>query len=158
MIYRLFAQILYRVKIKLYLKGFKNVGYNISLKFPLKIEGKNNVEIGDNTSIGTYVHIWGNGGVRIGKDVLIAAHCCITSLTHDYSMKPVRLGKIVSKTVIIEDDVWLGYNVIVLPGITIGKGSIVAAGSVVTKDIPPYSIAVGNPAVVIKKRIISNVQ
>jgi acetyltransferase-like isoleucine patch superfamily enzyme len=60
----------------------------------------------------------------------------------------------ISKEVVIEDDVWLGYNVIVLPGVTIGKGSVIGAGSVVSKDIPPYSIAIGNPARVIKKREI----
>lgn len=53
---------------------------------------------------------------------------------------------------IIEDDVWLGYGVIVLPGVRIGRGSVIGAGSVVAKDIPPYSIAVGNPIVIIKQR------
>lgn len=60
----------------------------------------------------------------------------------------------ISKSVSIEDDVWLGYNVTVLPGVTIGKGSVIGAGSVVCSDIPPYSIAVGNPAKVIKRRIM----
>jgi maltose O-acetyltransferase len=56
------------------------------------------------------------------------------------------------KPVIIEDDVWLGERVIILPGVTIGKGSIIGAGAVVAKNVPPYSIAVGNPALVVKKR------
>jgi acetyltransferase-like isoleucine patch superfamily enzyme len=58
----------------------------------------------------------------------------------------------IAKPVIVDDDVWLGYNVTVLPGVTIGKGSVIGAGSVVTKNIPPYSIAVGNPCKVIGQR------
>lgn len=53
--------------------------------------------------------------------------------------------------IIIEEDVWLGANVVVMPGITIGKGAIIGANSVVTKDIPPYSVAVGAPAIIKKK-------
>ena len=135
-----------------YTRGFKNIGKNVTFVFPLKIEGKNNVEIGDNTAIGTYVHIWGHGGIKIGNDVLIASHCCLTSLGHDYTKKPIRKGNIIAKMIVIEDDVWLGSNVCVLPGVRIGEGSVIGAGSVVTKDIPPYSIAVGNPAKVIKNR------
>jgi virginiamycin A acetyltransferase len=59
---------------------------------------------------------------------------------------------VILKEVVIEDDVWLGYNVTVLPGVTIGQGSVIGAGSVVTSDIPPYTVAVGNPAKVIKTR------
>lgn len=128
------------------------VGRNVHLFFPLHIEGIQAVKIGDNTGIGTYVHIWGNGGVEIGNNVLIAAHCCITSLGHDYECPLIAKGNIISKKVIIEDDVWLGYGVIVLPGVRIGRGSVIGAGSVVTKDIPPYSIAVGNPIVIKKRR------
>lgn len=141
------------IRTKLYLQPFKEVGRNVGICFPITIEGKHNICIGSNTTIGTYVHIWGNGGVKIGSDVLIAAHCCITSLGHDPSKRLIREG-LISKPVIIGDDVWLGYNVTILPGVTIGKGSVIGAGSVVKSDIPPLSIAVGNPAKVIKERIV----
>jgi acetyltransferase-like isoleucine patch superfamily enzyme len=121
--------------------------------WPLVIKGKYNVSIGSHTAIGEYVHIWGNGGVNIGSDVLIAAQCCISSLGHDYTSSLIN-EKTIAKPVIIEDAVWMGYNVTVLPGVKIGKGSVIGAGSVVSKDIPPYSIAVGNPCKVIKKREI----
>lgn len=140
-----------KIRIRIFLRKIKNKGRKIYLYFPLTIRGEHNVSIGDNTVIDAYVHIWGNGGVTIGRDVLIASHCCITSLTHDSSAALFR-QKTIAKPVIIEDNVWLGYNVTVLPGVTIGKGSIIGAGAVVTKDIPPNSIAVGNPAKVIKQR------
>jgi len=140
-----------KIRLFFYLKSFKKVGMNVRILFPVKIEGKHNVSIGNNSGIGTFCHIWGSGGVKIGNNVLIAAHCCITSLGHDTSIEVLR-EKTISKSVIIEDNVWLGYNVIVLPGVTIGTGSVIGAGSVVTSNIPPYSIAVGNPAKVIKKR------
>jgi len=66
---------------------------------------------------------------------------------------PIRLQEIRAIGIIIEDDVWLGVGSTVLDGVTIGKGSVIGAGAVVTKDIPPYSIAVGVPAKVIKKRL-----
>lgn len=135
-------------------RAFLSVGKNVKPIFPLIVNGKSSIRIGDNTSIGSYVHIWGGGGVDIGSNVLIAAHTCISSLNHDYRCKLIRNGKMIKKKVIIEDDVWIGYNVVVLPGVTIGCGSVIGGGSVVTDDIPEYSIAVGNPAKVVKKRII----
>lgn len=154
MITSILKSVVKQIRNKFYLRGFKNVGKNITLFFPLTMEGKQNIEIGNNTAIGTYAHLWGHGGVKIGNDVLIAAHCCISSLSHDYSQKLIREGMVISAPVVIEDDVWLGHNVCVLPGVTIGKGSVIGAGSVVVKSIPPYSIAVGNPAKIIKQRIV----
>lgn len=110
------------------------------------IEGKKFVKLGDHSAIGSFVHIWGHGGVTIGNRVLIASHNTITSLTHDYSGENVRFGKIIAKPVVIEDDVWIGANSVIMPGITIGKGAIVGAGSIVTKNVEPYAIVAGNPA------------
>jgi acetyltransferase-like isoleucine patch superfamily enzyme len=154
-IVRSICRIYKNIRIKFFLLPFKEKGSNVRIHFPLKIEGKHNVSIGNNSGIGTFCHIWGAGGVKIGNDVMIAAHCCITSQGHDISSEKL-CEKIICKKIVIEDDVWLGYNVIVLPGVTIGKGSVIGAGSVVTSNIPPYSIAVGNPARVIKKRESKN--
>jgi acetyltransferase-like isoleucine patch superfamily enzyme len=144
-------RIIKAVRTTFYLRAFKEKGNNVTLFFPLRVEGRFNVSIENNSCIGTYCHIWGAGGVKIGANVMIAAHCCITSQGHDTSCKLLR-EKVIYKKVVIEDNVWLGYNVLVLPGVTIGEGSVIGAGSVVTSDIPSYSIAVGNPARVIKKR------
>ena len=152
---KLYINIIYKIKHFFFCLNFKHLGKNSRFAFPLIIENKENVSIGNNTGIGAYVHMWGSGGINIGNNVLIAAHCCITSLNHDYHNTLIRNGEIIKRKVTIEDDVWLGYNTIVLPGITIGKGAVIGAGSVVTSDIPPYAIAVGNPAKVIKYRNIN---
>lgn len=104
--------------------------------------------------LGPYVVIYGQGGVEIGEDSLLAAHCCVFSSNHAV---PGRAGRIrnepdVLLPVKIGRDVWLGAGVKVLGGVTIGDGCVVGAGSVVTKDLPPYSIAVGVPAKVIRVR------
>lgn len=105
------------------------------------------VVVGDSVKIGSFVHIWGGGGVEIGKNSLIASHCVLTSQTHSINgglyqgsseAKPIKLG----------DNVWLGAGVIVLPGVEIGNNSVIGAGSVVTKNVPSNCIVVGVPAVV----------
>ncbi len=94
------------------------------------------------------------GDIRIGEDVQIAPHCAFYPYNHGMSPDvPMQQQPLTTKGgITIEDDVWLGYGVIVLDGVRIGKGAIVGAGSVVNKDIPAASIAVGNPARVVKNR------
>ena len=95
------------------------------------------------------------GAVSVGNFVMIAPNVSIYSRTHmysDFETPMVLSGNSEIREVIIEDDVWIGINAVVLPGIRIGKGSIIGANSVVTKDVPPYSIAGGVPAKIIKSR------
>ncbi len=115
------------------------------------IHGPKNVRIGSGSSLNSFVHIWGNGGVTIGDRVMIASHTIITSLTHDYTQVDMTKTYI-PKPVTIEDDVWIGSNAIILPGVKIGRGSVIGAGSIVTSDIPPYALAYGIPAKVMKSR------
>jgi acetyltransferase-like isoleucine patch superfamily enzyme len=93
------------------------------------------------------------GPVKIGDHVMLAQNIVISGLNHGYDdiTIPPRLQKVVTKQIIINDDVWIGANSVITAGVTIGKHAIIGAGSVVTKDIPPYSVAAGNPARVIKK-------
>lgn len=112
------------------------------------------ITIGSNTFIGEYVIIYGQGGVIIGENTLIAMHTCILSSNHTI---PSKTNNIRDKSDIllqtnIGNDVWVGANVTVLGGVRIGDGAIIGAGAVVTKNIPPYAIAVGNPAKVIRYR------
>ncbi len=135
----------------------------ITLKEGVAVE--RNVDIGalDNTHIyidkGTFIGVGaciaGPGNVKIGKRCLIAAHSGIFANNHNYAdpLKYIADQGVTCKGITIEDDCWLGHAVTVIDGITIGKGSVIGAGSVVTKDIPPYSIAVGTPARVIKSRL-----
>lgn len=96
-----------------------------------------------------------NGEIKIGKYVMMGPECVIYTRNHAHSRTdiPMQLqGYEEPKPVTIGDDVWLGKRVIILPGVTIGEGSVIAAGAVVTKDVPPYSIVGGVPAKVIKNR------
>lgn len=117
------------------------------------------ISLGENVQINDYVHITAAESIIIGNNVLIASKVFISDLNHgNYSNgiadSPISLPNdraIITKPVVISDNVWLGEGVCVLPGCTIGFGSIIGAASVVTKNIPPNCIAVGNPAKVIKQ-------
>lgn len=107
------------------------------------------VSIGSYTTINKHVVLDGRGGLIIGDCVDIAQEVNIWSLQHDYN-NPTYATK--SGKVVIEDYAWIASRVTVLPGVTIGRGAVVGACSVVTKNIPSMCIAVGNPAKVIGKR------
>jgi acetyltransferase-like isoleucine patch superfamily enzyme len=118
------------------------------------------IRIGSHVEMNDYVHIGAVESVTIGDRVLIASKVYITDHNHGSYGKggihsPAQVApsqrQLVSLPVVIEDDVWLGEFVSVLPGVRIGKGSVVGTMSTVTRDIPPYSIAVGSPARVIKQ-------
>lgn len=112
------------------------------------------LEIGDGTYIGHRVHISAAEKITLGRNVVLADNVYITDSLHGYQDVSIPVGPqllVVPGPVIIEDEVWLGYGVSVMPNVTIGKHSVVGSNSVVTKDIPPYSVAVGSPAQVIKR-------
>jgi len=132
-------------------RRIKKMGRKVKIYHGVVAHSPKKVEIGNNSAIGDYVVIWGGGGVMIGNDVLIAAHSVISSESHDPNADIFRLSHL-NKPIVIEDNVWIGASVMVMPGVTIGSNSVVGAGSVVTKDIPPDSVAVGVPAKVIRKR------
>ncbi len=113
------------------------------------------IHIDDDTFIGPDVCIEGPGDIKIGKHCMIAAHSGIYANNHNFAdpIKPIKYQGVTRKGIVIEDDCWLGHGVTVLDGVTIGKGSVIGAGAVVNKDIPPFSVAVGAPARVIKNRI-----
>ncbi len=116
------------------------------------------IEIGDGSEIYEGCRIYAHADVSIGKNVMMSRECAIVTGQHLYNDldKPIKLQKTVYEKVVIEDDVWLGYRVIVLPGARIGKGSVIGAGAVVSGEIPPMSVAVGVPAKVIKRRGLQN--
>ncbi|WP_413174004.1 acyltransferase [Anabaena azotica] len=112
------------------------------------------IVIGENTYIGLYTCITGYGNIKIGKKCLIAAHCGIYGNGHIFADSQLAIAdqEVTKKGITIEDDCWLGHGVTVIDGITIARGSVIGAGAVVTRNIPPYSIAVGVPARVIAQR------
>lgn len=113
--------------------------------------GVGDVSIGNNVGIGLSNVII--GPVKLGNYVMLAQNIVISGLNHGYEdvTMPPRMQKVVTKLITIEDDVWIGANCVITAGVTIGKHAVIGAGSVVTKDIPQFSVAVGNPARVIKK-------
>ncbi|MBS0286833.1 MAG: acyltransferase [Proteobacteria bacterium] len=123
------------------------------------------IKIGDYTSLQDRCILVGD--IEVGRYCLFSLNVLIASGKHCFDRKPHYLIRDqdelflseqyqqnkLSKKVIIEDDCWIGVNVVIMPGVRIGKGSIIGANSVVTKDIPPYSVAVGAPACVVKQRL-----
>ncbi len=116
----------------------------------------------ENICVGEYVYIGkdaffdAKGGITIGNNVIIGPRCTIISFNHNYksdAMLPYD-NKEILKPVTIKDNVWIGINVSICPGVTIEEGAVIAMGSVVTKDIPRCAIAGGNPAKVLDYRDI----
>lgn len=96
-----------------------------------------------------------NGGLlQFGNDCLVGPRCIFRTSNHNFTSteKPIRVQGHISKDIKIGDDVWIGANVVVLPGVSIGNHSVIGAGSIVTKNIPENVIAVGNPARVLRFR------
>lgn len=130
--------------------------YHLNMYAPVKLMADKPdaiIEIGDHTRInGSCIHAFRR--ISIGRNCLIAANCQIFDGNgHDLSFQDVEnrinsFGEV--KEIIIEDNVWIGANSIILPGVQIGSGTIIGAGSVVTKNIPPMSVACGNPAKIVK--------
>jgi acetyltransferase-like isoleucine patch superfamily enzyme len=130
----------------------------------LKYGGK--IEIGNDSFVGPGTRIWSGDSIKIGSNVLIShnvniidtnsheidhlerAEGYISLLKRGY---PEDKKSILTKPIIIHNHVWISFNVIIMKGVEIGEGAIIAAGSVVTKDVPEFTLVAGNPAVVIKK-------
>jgi acetyltransferase-like isoleucine patch superfamily enzyme len=125
------------------------------------------IEIGDYCFIGQNCRIWSGDSIKIGSNVFVSHNVNIID-TNSHEINPLEReqsyltylsrgfpsdkGSIKTSPIIIEDSVWISFNCTVLPGVTIGRGAIIGANSVVTKSIPPFTIAVGNPAKV--KRVL----
>jgi acetyltransferase-like isoleucine patch superfamily enzyme len=141
----------YRLKKTEMMKSqLKFCGRNVFIDPSCNILVPAELEIGDNSSVSSFTTIYAPFGVKIGRDVLISSNCGISSINHIQNSRHRRLdpddrGQF-SKPVIIGDNVWIGMNVCVLPGVIIGENSIIGAGSVVTKNIPENEVWVGNPA------------
>ena len=128
-----------------------SVGINVNIQ--KKARFSHNCTIGDYSGIGEGSRLYGE--VHVGKYVMMGPQCWIYTQNHEFTQldRPMALqGPRPAKPVTICDDVWIGGRVTILPGVTIGEGSIIGAGAVVTKDVPPYAIVGGNPAKIIRMR------
>lgn len=149
------------------LQGLKmvKVGERVAFGRHLRLTAWNNdegvvatpkIEIGDNCHFGERNHITASNLISVGRNILTGSNVLITDNAHGFSDKdalmtaPIERDIVSKGGVFIGDNVWLGNNVCVMPGVSIGDGAIVGANSVVTKDIPAYSVAVGCPAQAIR--------
>lgn len=135
------------------------VGKNVHVDIDFRCEYGKNIFVGDKVIINMNCTFVDNNRIEIGNNVLIASNVQIYTATHSTKVKERTMqdwdeSKAICNTyalpVKIEDNVWIGGGAILLPGVTIGKNSVVGAGSVVTRSIPPNCVAVGNPCKVIK--------
>ena len=128
-------------------KLLKSMGEAVKIDYRAEILSPQFVEIGNRVYIGKGCTFVGDGGLTIGNDCMIAAGCRITTKNHvvqrdrvyselGYCLEPVSIG----------NNVWIGYNAVILPGVSIGEGAVIAAGAIVTKDVPSHEIWGGNPA------------
>ncbi len=124
------------------------IGKNASIHMGCFITGRR-ITIGSDTAINRRCTLDGRAGIRIGNSVSISPETVIISLTHDAQSKVFLVS---GKPVTIEDFVWIGTRAMILPGVTLGTGCVVGAGSVVTKDVAPYDIVAGVPAQKIGER------
>jgi acetyltransferase-like isoleucine patch superfamily enzyme len=113
--------------------------------------GVGSVEFGANCLLGIGSTVI--GPVRLGNNVITAQHVVLSGMNHNYEapQTPIRSQSVTTQPIVVDDDCWLGANAVILPGVTIGRHSVVAAGSVVTHDVPPFSVVGGNPARLLKR-------
>jgi acetyltransferase-like isoleucine patch superfamily enzyme len=125
------------------------LGQNVQIEFGVTLQSHGGkIVIGDGSYVGANCVLYGHGGLTIGRDVMIAAGSIVIPANHNY-IKKNKLIKNQGETrkgITIQDDVWVGAGCLILDGITISKGSVIAAGSVVNRNTVPYTISRGVPA------------
>lgn len=130
---------------------FAKFGRNTVIQDHFRVTNPEKVSIGSHCNFAQCVFITGGGGVTIGDYVGLGPDVKIWSVNHRYEDpdKPWMLQGYDQHPVVIEDDVWLGANCFVMPGVTIGRGAILSAGTVLMKSVPPFAIVAGNPGRII---------
>lgn len=132
---------------------FAEAGSGINVEHGASFGKGDRIRVGDRSGIGINARL--DGPVTIGRNVMMGPEVMVYALGHNFSdtSKPmIDQGMSESREVIIEDDVWIGARAVILPGVTVGTGSVVAASAVVTKSVPPFSVVAGNPARVVRSR------
>lgn len=129
-----------------------SIGPKVVFHFKTEIRYPHSLKIGRGTIIGDNALLDARRGLTLGNNVNLSSNVSIYTEQHDHRDPYFRCTHPESKAVKIEDRVWLGSNVVVLPGVTIGEGAVCCAGCVVTKDVPPYSIVAGIPARKVSER------
>ncbi len=142
-------------KLKRLKKSLAYCGSNFNCVFPITVVRPETLVVGDNVFISNFSHISSCKGCKIGNNVMIGPSVVMESNDHVFGI----IGKTMYETrkikkeepFIIENNVWIGAHATILKGVKVGEGSVIGAGSVVVKDVPPYTVNVGNPSRPIKK-------
>lgn len=127
-----------------------SVGEDVDIRPPLRVDYGHNITIGDGSWVNFGLTALDVAPIVIGQDVLIGPNCSLYTAIHPTEPGPRRAKWESAAPITLGDNVWLGGSVVVCPGVTIGENSIIGAGAVVTRSVPANSIAVGNPARVIR--------
>lgn len=131
---------------------FLHCGHNVNIEHGA-VFSRHGVSIGSNSGIG--INSFVDADTSIGANVMMGPQVLIYTRNHNTSridIPMIRQGYTAVAPVSIEDDVWIGARVIILPGVTIGSGSVLGAGAVISRDVPPGSVVIGNPARIVRNR------
>ena len=146
----------YQVQYEQLKRMLGSVGERVWIAKTFNCDCGKNIHIGSDFTGNHNLTILDIREVHIGNHVMVGPHTLITTVTHPLDYRRRQEYVACAQPVVIEDDVWIGGNVTVLPGVTIGQGSVVAAGAVVTQDVPPRTLVGGVPAKVIRELKIEN--
>jgi len=141
-----------RIRYMLCKKIFRKIGENVNVERRAFFGWGRSIEIGDNSGLGVNCAI---AFARIGSNVMMGPDVLYIEGNHMFDRVDIPMieqGHYPSKELVIGDDVWIGARVVLLPGVTVGRGAVIGAGAVVTKDVPEYAIVAGNPAKIIRYR------
>lgn len=138
-------------RVEILQKLFAFCGDNVWIEPPLTLAMGNTVSIGKGTYMNSNVTLVDDYEISIGENVLIAPNVTICTTNHPMHYQARLHGEMYCRKVVIEDYVWIGSNAVICPGVTVGRGAVIGAGSVVTKDVPPMCFAAGVPCRVIRE-------
>ena len=132
---------------------FRQAGKDVDIADGVVFSGYKSITGGDNFGFGKGCRVYAAGGITIGSHVMIAPYVTLITSNHRYKTQCSSEGNYDEfKPIVIHGDVWIGERAIILPGVTIGRGAIVGAGAVVSRNVPEFAVVVGNPAQVVKYR------
>ncbi|HYC48811.1 MAG TPA: acyltransferase [Burkholderiales bacterium] len=134
-----------------YLLRLRKCGTPVDFSTTMIIRNPGNIVIGAGCSFSNHVILDAHDRIEIGSNCMLANQVVVATATHDYSLEQMNT-RVITKPVVIGDNVWLGIGATVLPGVRIGSGTVIGAKSLVTRDIPANSIAYGVPARVVRSR------
>ncbi len=137
----------YKIRYFFYKRSGMEIGENTAIFRKSYLQALNGIKVGSATQIGFYCRLDGRGLLHIGNNVNISSYSILETGGHSFETFEATFNKIK-----IEDHVWIGTHAIILGGVTVGEGAVIGSGSVVVKDVAPYTIVAGNPARFIKNR------